>query len=80
MQKLKLKALEISATGLLTRAELRNVMGKGSVGSQCSVSNQVAECGVDLICLNGHCAPIPDNCTYNGCPFGLYCLGGKCVS
>jgi hypothetical protein len=79
MKKLKLKAFELSATGVLTRDQLRNVMGKGSIGANCypdGPNNPI--CGSD-ICLNGHCAPAPDNCTYNGCPWSYYCLNGVCV-
>lgn len=39
MKKLKLKALELGASELLTRQQLKNVMGgSGSGGSSCEVS------------------------------------------
>ena len=77
MKKLKLKALEISAGGMLTREQLRNVMGKGSIGAVCGGGNGWV-CGSDC-CVNGYCAPCsggsgggPD-CRQTGCPSGWRC-------
>lgn len=55
MKKLKFGALEIGATEVLTRAQLRNIMGKGSIGAYCSGPNDPV-CGND-ICVNHKCAP-----------------------
>ena len=72
MKKLKLKAFEISATGVLTREQLRNVMGKGSIGANCypdGPNNPI--CGNDY-CTNGHCTATPP------CPPGYWYGGGFC--
>jgi len=74
MKKLKFKALEISGAALLTREQLRNVMGKGSVGQQCtSAPNAANTCGGNLICVDWHCAD-PNN----PCPTGYYYYSGTC--
>ena len=80
MKKLKLKAFEISAAGVLTRDQLRNVMGKGSIGANCypdGPNNPI--CGSDC-CVNGHCAPGPCSggtgnldCRNTGCPQFDHC-------
>ena len=70
MKKLKLKAFEISATKLLTREQLRNVMGKGSIGAYCGGGNDWV-CGSDC-CVNGYCAVCPT------CPPHYFYGGGYC--
>ena len=75
MKKLKLEALEISAGGRLTRAQLRNVVG-GSVGTHCDRDIDCNQYGV--ACINYICTPIV-NCS-GGCPWPTYCLNNQCVS
>ena len=60
MRKLKLKALELGATGLLTRRQLKNVMGMGGYGSgsECpdgQFCQQTVPCFLNGVCINGRC-------------------------
>src|ERR1035437_8658643 len=82
MKKLKLRALEISAGGMLTREQLRNVMGKGSIGANfiADSNGHSPICGSDC-CVNNKCAPCPagsgngPDCRQTGCPSGWFCGG-----
>ena len=73
MKKLQLEALEISAGGRLTRAQLRNVVG-GSVGTHCDRDIDCNQYGV--ICLNNVCTYTPNSgldCRTFQCPQFEYC-------
>jgi len=80
MKKLKLKELEIRSGGMLTREQLRNVMGKGSIGANCiaDVNGRSPICGSDC-CVNSKCAACPvgsgpgPDCRQTGCPTGWHC-------
>jgi len=72
MKKLKLKALELGASELLTRQQLKNVMGgSGSGGSTCEVSvncyRTVFENGQWVEKPNGtiKCTSDTGNCTHS---------------
>jgi hypothetical protein len=79
MNKLKLKALEISATGVLTREQLRNVVG-GSEGGHCQVA---ADCGTGYTyaCINYVCVVTNwGNPCYSDrdCGYMQYCVNNAC--
>jgi hypothetical protein len=72
MKKLKLKALELGASELLTRQQLKNVMGgSGSGGSTCEVSvncyRTVYQNGQWVEIANGtiKCTSDTGNCTHS---------------
>jgi hypothetical protein len=77
MKKLKLMALEISASGVLTREQLRNIVG-GSEGGHCQT---VADCGLgNYACINSVCfvTGFGNGCVPACTGWGQYCDGNVC--
>ena len=72
MKKLELKAKEFGAKEMLTRAQLRKVLGGGggAQGTHCTYSS---ECISNLSCIKGACEPI-------GSDGGCVQPGQRCVN